>query len=59
MTAGAMPVPVSGTTCAVPLALSLTLMSAVRVPVAAGVKVALMVQKAPAAREEGQVLVWE
>lgn len=58
-TTGAMPVPVSGMFCGLPATLSVTVMLALRVPVAVGVKVALMVQDAPAATELPQVLVWE
>ena len=41
-----------------PVALSVMVMAPVRVPVAVGVKVTLMEQLAPAAREAPQVLVW-
>ncbi len=63
--AGAIPVPVKLATCGLPLALSAMLSEAVRVPVAAGVKVTLIVQlllgavTLPAGRPEPQLLVWE
>jgi len=60
VTAGAVPLPVSGTVCGLPVALSVTEMLAVRLPVAVGVKVTEMVQLAPAASVlglSGQVLV--
>src|SRR5512146_843544 len=44
--------------CGLPLALSLMLTEAVRVPVAVGVKVTLMVQLPLAATELPQVFVW-
>jgi len=47
------PVPVSGTLCGLPPALSLMLRVAVRAPLAAGVKLTLMVQLAVAARVLG------
>jgi hypothetical protein len=50
------PVPVRLTACGLPEAESLTLSPAVRVPGAVGVKVRLIVQLAPAARELPQVL---
>jgi hypothetical protein len=52
------PVPVRATVCGLPLALSVMLTAAVRLPVAEGVKVTLIVQLAPAATELPQVLVW-
>src|SRR6202035_4734476 len=48
LTAGAIPVPLSMTVCGVPLASSAIEILAARLPVAVGVKVALMVQLAPA-----------
>ena len=62
MTAGAgvVPVPVRATECGLPPALSVMLTLALRVPVAVGVKVTLMVQVLPAANVLGligQVLV--
>ena len=56
-----LPVPLSATVCGLPLALSVILTLALRVPVAVGVKVTLIVQVAPAAMVLGligQVLVW-
>ena len=64
LTAGAgalAPLPLSATVCGLPLALSVMLTLALRVPVAEGVKVTLMVQEAPAATVlglMGHVLVW-
>ena len=58
-TAGAMPVPVSGTVCGLPPALSATLTLAVRVPLAVGVNVTLMDHEPPAATDDPQVLVCE
>ncbi len=52
------PVPVRLTDCGLPVALSVTVTAAVRVPLAAGVKVTLIVQLAPAGTELPQVLVW-
>src|SRR6266851_1832291 len=52
-----MPVPTSGTVCGLPAALSVMLIEAVRVPVAVGAKVTLIVQVAPAATEAPQVFV--
>ncbi len=52
-----MPVPERLTVCGLPLALSVMLTEAVRVPVAEGVKVTLIVQLAPAATELPHVLV--
>ena len=59
LTAPAVPVPVPEklTVCGLPLALSVMLTAAVRLPLAAGVKVTLIVQLAPAATELPQVLV--
>ncbi len=55
--AGALPVPVKDTVCGLPLASSVIVMAPVRVPVAVGVKVTLIVQLAPAATELPQMLV--
>jgi hypothetical protein len=52
------PVPDKLTVWGLPLALSLMLTEAVRLPLAVGVKVTLMVQLPPAATELPQVLVW-
>ena len=57
LTAGAVPVPVRLTVWGLPLALSVRVMAAVRVPLAAGVKVTLIVQLAPAATLDPQLLV--
>jgi len=51
----AVPVPLSGTCCGLPEALSVTLTAALRVPVAVGLKVTLIVQLAAAASELPQV----
>jgi hypothetical protein len=62
VTAGVTPVPVSATDCGLLAALSEIEIVALRAPVAAGLKLAVMVQLAPAASElvlPGQVLVWE
>ncbi len=53
--AGAVPVPVKVTVCGLPVALSVMLTAALRVPVALGTKVTLMVQLAFAARVEGEM----
>ncbi len=61
VTAGAVaatPVPVRLTLCGLPAALSVIDTVPVRVPVAVGVKVTLMVQLAPATTEAPQVFVW-
>jgi len=58
---GAVPVPLNPTLCGLPLALSVTFKLAVRIPVAVGVKLTLMVQLAPAAIVlglSGQVFAW-
>src|SRR5580658_1560314 len=55
---GAVPVPLRVTDCGLPAALSVMVTLAVWLPLAAGVKVTLMEQLAPAARELPQVLVW-
>src|SRR5579872_1828570 len=52
------PVPERLTVCGLPVALSVTLTAAVRVPAAVGVKVTLMVQWAPAATLVPQLLDW-
>ena len=52
------PVPVSGTDWGEPTALSAMLTVAVRVPVAVGLKVTVMVQEALTAMLEPQVLFW-
>ena len=49
------PVPLSGTCCGLPAALSVTLRAALRVPLAVGLKVTLIVQLAPADNELPQV----
>ena len=51
------PVPERLRVCGLPVALSATLRVALRVPVAAGLKVTLIVQLAPAATLDPQVLV--
>ena len=51
------PIPVSDTECGLPLALSVILNDAVRVPEAVGLKVTLKVQLAPVASEVPHVLV--
>ena len=53
-----MPVPVRVMVCGLPLALSVKVTEAVRVPAAAGVNVTLIVQLLFAATELPQVLVW-
>ena len=58
VTIGANPVPVSPAVCGLFEALSVTVSEAVRLPVAVGVKVTLIVQLAPAARLLPQLLVW-
>ncbi len=57
LTAGTVPVPARLTFCGLLLALSVMVMAPVRVPVAVGVKVTLMVHLAPAATEMPQSLV--
>ena len=54
---GAVPAPERLTVCGLPLALSVMLTEAVRLPLAAGVKVTLMVQLLPAATELPHVVV--
>ena len=58
VTAGKTPTPVSGTDCGLPGALSVTFTAALRFPVAAGVKVTLMLQLLFGGSDEGQLLVW-
>jgi galactitol-specific phosphotransferase system IIB component len=55
---GAVPVPERLTACGLPMALSVMLTEAVRLPLAEGVKVTLIVQLPPAATELPQVLLW-
>jgi len=57
LTAAAVPVPERLTDCGLPLALSVMLIEAVRLPLAEGVKVTLMVQLLSAASELPHVLV--
>src|SRR5256712_3397797 len=52
------PIPLTGTFCGLPAALSVTLSAALRVPLAVGLKVTLIVQLAPAANELPHVWVW-
>ena len=54
-----MPVPMRLTVWVAGLALSVTVRVPLLVPAAVGLKVTLMVQEAPAATVEPQVLVWE
>ncbi len=54
---GYVPVPDKGTCCGLPAALSVTLSAALRVPVAVGLNVTLIVQLAAAASELPQVYV--
>jgi hypothetical protein len=56
--AGVTPVPLRETLCGLPVALSLILTLALRLPEAVGLNVTVMVQLAAAARLLGQVLVW-
>jgi hypothetical protein len=56
---GVIVVPLRGTVCGEPAALSVTDMLAVSVPEAMGLKVTVMVHEPPAATEEPQVLAWE
>ena len=55
---GAAPVPERATVCGEPVALSATLTEAVRLPVAVGLKVTVMVQVALTASVTPQLLVW-
>ena len=57
LTTAAVPVPERLTVSGLPLALSVMLTEAVRLPLAAGVNVTLIVQLAPAATELPQLLV--
>lgn len=57
LAAGAVPVPVRLTVCGLPAALSVTVRLALREPTAVGVKVTLIVQCAPAAKEGPQSVV--
>ena len=57
LTRAAVPVPERLTVCGLPLALSVMLTEAVRLPLAEGVKVTLMVQLAAAATELPHVLL--
>jgi hypothetical protein len=57
--AGATPVPLMGTTCGLPVAMSVSFTSDDRLPDLVGVNVTLIVQLAFAARDPGQVLVSE
>ena len=52
------PVPVRLTLCVPPMVLSVRVTAAVRVPVAAGLKVTLIAQLAPATMLEPQLFVW-
>ena len=52
------PLPPNAAVCGLPLALSVTATLAVRVPVAVGLNVTLIVQLAPALTELPQVLLW-
>src|ERR1700681_1725094 len=54
----AAPVPVRPTVCDPPAALSSRVMLPASIPVAVGVKVTLMLQAAPAASDDPQLLVW-
>ena len=58
LTLDAAPVPVRLTVCGLPVALSVTVIVPGWLPVAVGVKMTLMEQLAPAAKEAPQVLVW-
>ena len=58
MQLGATPVPLSGTFCGLPAALSLMLSAAIRAPDAEGLNVTLMLQLAPFASVVPQVWVW-
>src|SRR5947208_940000 len=58
---GSVPVPLKTTLCGLPLALSVMFRLAVRLPVAVGVKLTLMVQLAPTAIVlglSGQIFAW-
>ena len=58
LTTAAVPVPGRLTVWGLPVALSEMLSEAVRLPLAEGVKVTLIVQLAPAATLDPQLLVW-
>jgi hypothetical protein len=58
LTAAAVPVPERVTDCGLPLALSATLSTAARLPLATGAKVTLMMHEAPAATELPQLFAW-
>ena len=53
-----MPAPLRVTICGLPVALSVMVMAAVRLPAVPGMNLTLMVQLAPAATEVPQVLLW-
>ena len=53
------PVPDKATDCGLPAALSLTIRDPVRLPLAVGKNAILIVQREPASRLLGHVLVWE
>lgn len=55
---GAVPVPAITADCGEPVALSATETTALRLPVAAGVNVTVIVHVAPTARELPQLLLW-
>lgn len=55
----AVPVPLRVTVWGLPAALSVSVTPAERAPLAVGVKVTLIVQVLPAAREAQELLVWE
>jgi hypothetical protein len=55
---GAVPVPESAIAWGLPEAESATVTAAVRIPVALGLKITLIAQLLPAARELPQLLVW-
>jgi hypothetical protein len=57
VTLAGVPTPVSGTDCGLPGALSVTLTAALRLPVAIGVKVTLIVQLLFGCSDDGQLLV--
>jgi hypothetical protein len=57
LTRAAVPVPERLTVCGLPVALSVRVTAALRVPLAAGVNLTLIVQLAPPATELPQVLV--
>jgi hypothetical protein len=57
LAAAEVPVPERLTVCGLPVALSAMLRDALRVPAAAGVKVTLIVQLAPASTLDPQLLV--